>query len=455
MLARWPFSWVFLALITLAATLGTGSAEPRKALVMGNSDYAFGPLRNPANDATDIAAALRGTGFEVTLKLDADRRAMLEAIRAFGAALKAQNGIGLFFFAGHGVQIDGENYLLPVGDRFASEADLTRRAVKATDVVDAMAAAGNDLNIVILDACRDNGLGRSSTRGLSRVDTNARLFLSYSTSPGSVAQDGTGRNSPYTKHLVQAIGSAGLSLEQAFKSTLKGVYQETGGQQTPWMSSSFFGEFVFRPTPEQAALGRTKAADGPGAASTLSGVYRVEGRSPAGRHFTGMVVVRQTGDQFAFQWWVGTRTLEGTGHLAGRMLVIDWGDKTPIVYTFGPLDSLDGEWADGSGTERLTLHARASGDPVALNGGAYTVLGYDKNGRKYQGMVSITRQADRYQLDWKIGANAYKGEGTLDGNLLTVNWGSSTPIVYALAADGSLNGLWDTGAGVETLTPAP
>jgi hypothetical protein len=296
-------------------------------------------------------------------------------------------------------------------------------------------------------------LGPSKTRGLSRLDTNARLFISYSTSPGAVAQDGTGRNSPYTKHLTQAIGIPDLPLEQAFKSTLKGVYQETRGKQTPWISSSFFGDFIFRPTASLAALERNKAPAAPEAASTLSGLYRVEGRNPGGRPYRGMVVVTQTGDQFTFKWWVGTQTFDGTGELAGRMLVVNWGDKTPVVYTFGPLDSLDGEWADGTATERLTLHARASSSPVALNGGTYNVVGYDPSGRKYQGTVSIARQADRYQLDWKIGANAYKGEGTLDGGLLTVNWGSSTPVVYALAADGSLNGLWDTGAATETLTP--
>jgi len=453
MLLRCLLSWALLALLTLATAVDVASAEPRTALVLGNSAYGFGPLPNPANDATDVAAALRGAGFDVMLRVDTDRGSMIEAIRGFGETLKKNRGMGLFFFAGHGVQIGGENYLVPVGDSFASEADLTSRAVKATEVVDAMAAAGNYLNIVILDACRDNALGTTNTRGLSRIDSSARLFISYSTSPGKVALDGTGRNSPYTKYLTQAIGIPDLPLEQAFKSTLKGVYGETRGKQTPWISSSFFGDFVFHPTVTQAVPETNKAPDGPGAAATLSGLYRVEGRNPGGRPYKGMVAVTQTGDQFAFKWWVGTQVFDGTGQLAGRMLVINWGDKTPVVYTFGPLDSLDGEWADGSATERLTLHAHAASNPGTLKAGTYNVIGYDQNGRKYQGTVSITRQADRYQLDWKIGANAYKGEGTLDGGLLTVNWGSSTPVVYALAADGSLNGLWDTGAAMETLTP--
>jgi hypothetical protein len=468
MLLRRLLFWVLSAFIAIAMIMAPATAEPRTALVIGNSAYPFSPLLNPANDAADVAEALRGTGFDVTLKLDTDRAAMLDAIRGFGERLKASKGMGLFFFAGHGVQINGENYLVPVAAGFEGEADLMSRAVKATEVVDAMAAAGNHLNIVVLDACRDNGLGRSSTRGLSRIDTNARLFISYSTSPGSVAQDGTGRNSPYTKHLVDAIRLPDLALEQTFKNTLKGVYQETRGKQTPWISSSFFGDFIFHQTQNQAPGKDGAVAALPGgqgeevrnaslrqteAASTLAGIYRVDGRNPGGRRYQGMVAVTQTGDQFAFKWWIGTQLLEGTGQLAGRMLVINWGDKTPVVYTFGPLQSLDGEWADGSATERLVLHARAAGNPVALKGGAYAVVGHDKTGRKYQGAVTITPEGDRYRLDWKIGTNAYTGEGTLNGNLLTVNWGSVTPVVYALAADGSLNGLWDTGFGDETLTP--
>jgi uncharacterized caspase-like protein len=393
---------VFCALLTFATAGDMASAEPRTALVLGNSAYGFAPLVNPANDATDVAAALRESGFDVTLKLDADRDGMADAIHAFGETLKKNSGMGLFFFAGHGVQINGENYLVPVGDSFGSEADLTSRAVKTTTVVDAMAAAKNSLNIVILDACRDNALGKSNTRGLTRIDTNARLFISYSTSPGSVAQDGRGRNSPYTKYLTEAISTPDLTLEQAFKTTLKGVYKETRGQQTPWISSSFFGDFSFRSAPSLASHESNTAAVGASAAPTLSGVYRVEGLNPGGRRYKGMVVVNQVGDKFAFKWWVGTQTFDGSGELAGKMLVVNWGDKTPVVYTFGALDSLDGEWADGSATERLTLYARASGNAAKLNGGTYDVRGYDANGRRYQGTVGITPHGGRYEFEWKI-----------------------------------------------------
>jgi hypothetical protein len=467
------FFWLLLAPFALAMALDASAAEPRTALVIGNSRYAFSPLPNPANDAADIAAALRNAGFNVILKIDADRRAMTEAIGAFGETLKSSRAMGLFFFAGHGVQISGENYLVPVGDGFASERDLTDRAIKAADVVDAMAAANNDLNIVILDACRDNGLGSTSTRGLSRIDSNARLFVSYSTSPGAVAQDGEGRNSPYTKHLTQAIGIPDLTLEQTFKATLKGVYQETRGQQTPWISSSFFGDFIFRATQQTAVLDVERAQPAPSTEgsgpqrnalhiprpaktsmpATLTGIYRVEGNNPGGGRYRGMASVTQTGDQFTFKWWIGTQTFEGTGQLAGRMLVINWGDKTPVVYTLGARDVLDGEWADGTATERLTLFGGASQDPVTLKEGAYRAAGRNANGAPYKGVVRIARQGETYQLDWKIGKDEYQGTGTLDGNLFSVDWGSATPVVYALAADGSLKGLWAAGTGEETLTP--
>jgi hypothetical protein len=470
---RRALSWFVLALLFAAIAAQASAAERRTALVIGNSRYSFGALANPANDANDVAAALRDAGFDVILRTDADRAAMRAAIGDFGDALRKSNGMGLFFFAGHGVQLAGENYLIPVGSGYASEMDLKERALKATEIVDAMSAAGNYLNVVILDACRDNELGNSGTRGLSRIDSNARLFISYSTSPGAVAQDGAGRNSPYTKHLKEAIGIPGLSLEQTFKTTLKGVYQETRGQQTPWISSSFFGEFIFRSGGTSASAEADKAPTQPdattsglqrnalhipqpvqgGAPATLSGIYRVEGVNPGGSRYRGMVAVAQTADRFSFKWWIGSQTFDGTGQLAGRMLVINWGDKTPVVYTFGSGDILEGEWADGSATERLTLHGGAADRPAVLREGKYLASGRGGNGRKYQGTVRISRVADRYLLDWSIGKDTYKGEGKFEGNLLTVDWGSATPIVYALGPDGSLKGLWAAGEGEETLTP--
>ena len=233
-----------LVLAALAAS-APAVAEPRTALIVGNAGYAWSPLRNPVNDASDMAASLRGAGFDVILRTEADQRTMRDAVRAFGDALRAKGGVGLFFFSGHGTQINGENYILPIGRPVGSGEELKAQSITAAEVVDAMAGARNGLNIVVLDACRDNPFS-GAARGLSRMDSSASLFVSFATSPGAFALDGTGRNSPYTKHLTQAINTANLSLEETFKRTLKGVYQETRGSQTPWLSSSFFGDFVFR-----------------------------------------------------------------------------------------------------------------------------------------------------------------------------------------------------------------
>lgn len=448
------------AALLMASTpvIAQAVAESRTALVIGNAAYKQSPLANPVNDATDIAQALRGAGFQVILKTDADQRGMKDAVRTFGDALKRSGGVGLFFYAGHGAQLSGENYILPVNEPIGSEADLRNRGVTAAEVVDAMAAARNGLNIVVLDACRDNPVvsGPNATRGLSRVDSNASLFVSFSTSPGAVALDGVGRNSPYTKHLTQAIGAPNLSIEETFKRTLKGVYQETKGQQTPWISSSFFGDFVFRP-PASAVAANLQTAPRPlaGAIATpaLGGIYRVQGKNPNGTTYRGMVALIRTGEQFRFNWWIGSQVFTGAGEFAGRMLVVQWGAQHPVIYTFAGGSTLNGEWADGSATERLELYARAADGPVPIREGRYRVIGRNQAGQQYTGTLVMSRQADKYQLDWRVGSSSFRGTGTPQGNILSVDWGQSTPVVYALSADGTLKGLWSAGQGEETLIP--
>ena len=435
---------------------------PRTALIVGNADYSFAPLKNPINDAEAMAKALEGAGFKVIKETDADQAKMVQAVRTFGAELKQRGGVGLFYFSGHGTQIDGENYLLPVGAEFASLEDVKRGSVTALAVVDAMATGRSDLNIIILDACRNNPIDPNGAKGLSRINSNARLFISYATSPGLTALDGSGNNSPYAKYLYQSIDAPNLDIEDTFKRTLKGVYVETHGEQTPWISSTFFGDFVFRPSGEPPSA----AAEEDAAQETaepeeeadpetidLGGIYRVEGTNPSGSKYRGMVALAQNDDQFNFTWWIGKDVFRGSGHFAGKMLVVNWGDKTPVIYTFGDGGALDGEWADGSATETLDLVANAAPGDIALSEGSYKVEGKNADGSAYQGAVDIERQGKGYHLSWEVGSSSYEGTGTLAGNLLTVDWGSSTPVVYALGTDGSLTGLWDAGKGDETLTP--
>jgi hypothetical protein len=134
------------------------------------------------------------------------------------------------------------------------------------------------------------------------------------------------------------------------------------------------------------------------------------------------------------------------------MLVINWGDKTPVIYSFGDEGPLDDEWADGSATETLTPVGTATTEDVSPPEGEYSVEGRNADGQEYSGTVTIAKEGEDYKLSWKVGDSEYDGDGTLEGNLLTVNWGSSTPVVYALGDDGR-KGLWAAGHGEETLTP--
>ncbi len=434
--------------------------EPRTALIIGNADYSFAPLKNPINDAEAMAKALQSAGFKVIVATDADQAKMVQAVRNFGAELKQRGGVGLFYFSGHGTQIDGENYLLPVGRKFEDLDDVKRGSVTALAVVDAMATGRSDLNIIILDACRNNPIDPNGAKGLSRIDSNARLFISYATSPGLTALDGEGNNSPYAKYLYQSIDAPNLDIEDTFKRTLKGVYVETHGEQTPWIASTFFGDFVFRPTGEPpAASGKDEPAEAsePEVAAPksidLAGVYRVTGTNPSGSKYRGMVALAQNDDQFDLTWWIGKDVFRGSGHFAGKMLVVNWGDKTPVIYTFGDKGALDGEWADGSATETLEPVGNAAPTDIDLSEGTYKVEGKNADGSAYKGTVEMEKRGKGYHLSWQVGSSSYVGDGKLAGNLLTVEWGSATPVVYALAENGSLTGLWDAGKGEETLTP--
>ena len=471
-----------LNVIALAATLAIAQAEappPRTALVIGNADYSFAPLRNPINDADAVAKSLEEAGFNVILAKNAGHAELEKAVKELGDELKSKGGVGLFYFSGHGAQIEGENYLIPAGNEIADFDDVKTKSLTGTEIVDAMSAAKNDLNIIILDACRNNPIDPNGSKGLSRIDSSASLFVSFATSPGAVALDGAGNNSPYTKYLATSITEPNLNIEETFKRTLKGVYVDTHGEQTPWISSTYFGEFVFRPTDAGSAeapspgpaeepeapvdvhgklqgallsLSRPSAAAQEGTPD-LAGIYRVNGTNPNGSKYRGMVALTQDKDQFDFTWWIGKDVFHGTGQFAGRMLVVNWGDTKPVIYSFAKDGTLDGEWADGSGGETLEPVASAAADEVELAEGAYGVEGRNPDGKGYKGTVEIEKDGDEYHVSWKVGDSAYEGTGTLEGNLLTVEWGSATPVVYALADDGSLKGLWDAGLGEETLTP--
>jgi len=235
-----------IGLLAIAPSL-RGDDSNRHALVIGNSAYQYGHLKNPASDARGMARSLLNLGFKTELLVDAGQRDMEQAIHRLGQHIR-QGGTGLFYFAGHGVEVGGENYLIPLGVDILSEQDVRYKAVALGQVMDRMQQAQNGLNIIILDACRNNPLprrARSTSRGLANVDAPRGSIVAYATSPGSVADDGDGQHSPYTKALLDKLQVQGLKIEDVFKEVLKGVHQATQGKQIPWVSSSFVGDFYF------------------------------------------------------------------------------------------------------------------------------------------------------------------------------------------------------------------
>jgi hypothetical protein len=242
-----------MALVALMASLGATPAkcEKRVALVIGNDTYEVlrPQLANAAADARDFGRALRDSGFETTVKTNVKRRELYQLIDAFGAAIAASpDTVGLFYYAGHGIQANGKNYLVPVDSELASEGDLEAEAVDAGKVLRAMDEAHNNVNIVILDACRDNPLpkARSLTRGLATMQAPRGTFIGYAAAPGQTAQDGeAGGNGVFTGALVQHLRDQGTPIEEVFKHVIAGVQAKTGGKQVPWMESSLQGNFYF------------------------------------------------------------------------------------------------------------------------------------------------------------------------------------------------------------------
>jgi len=224
----------------------------RVALVIGNSSYSIGPLRNPIHDAQAVALALRQAGFRVLTFNNLNQKEMKRAIRSFGSSL-VSGGVALFYYSGHGVQIKGSNYLIPINADIRNEGDVELEAVDANYVLNEMDAAKSRINIVILDACRNDPLPRlvrSTTRGLAQMNAPAGTIIAFSTSPGSVASDGSGENGLYTQEFVKNVTTPGLPVETVFKRTLSGVKQLSGGSQIPWTSYSIEGDFYFIPPNE-------------------------------------------------------------------------------------------------------------------------------------------------------------------------------------------------------------
>ncbi|HEU0143850.1 MAG TPA: caspase family protein [Nitrososphaera sp.] len=228
-------------------TMEDSNTERRVALVIGNAAYEIAPLKNPVNDAQDMAKALRELGFEVIYRENLNQNDMKRAIRAFGEKLRG-GGIGLFYYAGHGVQVKGVNYLVPVNAKVETEEEVEYECVDAGFVLAQMESARNNMNIVILDACRNNPFARSfrsTSRGLASMDAPSGTLIAYATALGFVASDGNARNGLYTQELLKFMHTSGLDIEDVFKRVRVSVRNLTQAKQTPWEASSLIGDFYF------------------------------------------------------------------------------------------------------------------------------------------------------------------------------------------------------------------
>ena len=222
----------------------------RIALVVGNANYKVRPLKNPRNDADDISRSLRSSGFEVIDLRDASLQQMRTGVRQFGDRL-INNDVGLVYYSGHGVEVKGRNYFIPVNADIQREDEIADQGLDVSLILEKMNTAGKGVNILIVDACRDDPFGRSfrsSSRGLAQMDAPRGTIIAYATSPGKVASDGDPRerNSPYTKNLVKAMQQPNKPIEQVFKEVRRAVQEETKNQQTPWENTSLSGDFYFR-----------------------------------------------------------------------------------------------------------------------------------------------------------------------------------------------------------------
>jgi hypothetical protein len=370
-LANWtrnsPALVAVIALLTLLLA-GPAIAEKRIALVVGNSTYQnIARLDNPRNDATLMAETLSGLGFALIggrAQLDLDKTALDTDVQNFGLQIQGAD-VALFYYAGHGVQVNGSNYLVPVGANPTREADVDFQMVDINLVLRQMQGSGTRLNMVILDACRNNPFGgrglRSADGGLAQMRAPEGTLISYATQPGSVAQDGSDGHSPYTKALATTIKQAGLDIFQTFNQVGLAVKRETSGSQQPWVSSSpIDGSFYFvapaAAGPKVAIMPPPQSADPPRPAPDVVAPPSRQAEPPRGSNDRG-------GGNFDGTWaYIGVGTnCRGSG---SGFLVISGGlisSKRGVIGRIGP----DGAYRSasiGDDGVALTSTGRMSGN---------------------------------------------------------------------------------------------
>ena len=255
------------ALAALTPSLAQAPGDLRVALVIGNAAYAgSAALANPGNDAKAMSDALRGLGFTVVEIRDGSKTQMQDAISKVKTSLQGKQAIGMLYYAGHGLQLDWRNYMVPIDAKMSKAADVPEQAVDLAQVIDAFKTAGNRMNIVVLDACRDNPFAGTATgKGLAQLDAPPGTFLAYATAPGNVAEDGDAKsnNGLYTKFLLEELKKPTAKIEDVFKRVRLNVRQQSQGRQIPWESTSLEDDFFFnaglKPTQKLSDSDKDKA----------------------------------------------------------------------------------------------------------------------------------------------------------------------------------------------------
>jgi len=241
-----PFLTFLISFLLLGSSFAQ-QKETRVALVIGNSAYKTSPLKNPVNDSRDMAAKLRALGFTVVERNNLVVKQIGSTLREFRSKL-VPGSVALIFYAGHGLQIKGENYFPTVDAEISGEEDVPNQSLSMRQIMDVLGDAKTRLNLVFLDACRNNPYSRSfrsASDGLSRVTAPTGTLISFATRPGSIAADGDGRNGLYTGALLQAMDNKGQAIEQVLKRVVTSVKAGSRNQQEPWMEGSIEGEFCF------------------------------------------------------------------------------------------------------------------------------------------------------------------------------------------------------------------
>lgn len=407
------FYWILIGMMltassgaTLQAATGTSSRalqpsgladfshERRVALVIGNSAYQETPLRNPVNDARVMAEALADLGFSVKTLENASLDQMMDAIRGFGEDIK-HGGVSLFYYAGHGIQVGGKNFLIPVDAHIDNEDLISKRSIDVeNDVLAKMDEARNGLNILVLDACRNNpfvGRFRSASRGLAQMEAPTGTWIAFATAPGKAASDGSGDNGLYTKHLASRMLEPGLRLEDVFIAVANDVERESAGAQSPWVNQSIKGRFYFKPaitlTDEQMAkqpqagnsTSPQASAPAPAQASmpAPAAPAPAQPQAPAATQATASAQPPDT-DQALWDSVKNSgnpRDLESYLHRypSGQYTVL--GQNRLLALTEAPTASSRGAQATAAGTTAKTSEPDKSATPASSGGATWQVRG--------------------------------------------------------------------------------